>query len=496
MSPTTESPKITAFALAVVESAEACGEETPFAVYEDDELLSCHATQEEAVAAMNATDTDAETAGTFVALLAPEGVMSADGRMFVEGSLDWRPLPITLLFQDTTDDNHNGARVAGVFTRIERRGTNIVASGDFYSNEAGSQLRAILTESDRFGLSVDVVATVGTVEVNEVDEDGLPVSSQYIIESGTIAAATAVAVPAFEEAFISLGSDLDGLDAGEPSKSEANEATPDELPPVEDEDEAPLSEAPKLSADTKAKASVDLALRKRESIIASAIPMQYACPMSWFEDPKLTEPTPFTVDDNGRVHMHVALWGSCHTGSPNRCVTPPSSASHYMHFHVGTWPTTDSGPAPVGTLTLGTSHAPLGMGMMAATSHYDDTGTAAAYGRCGEDKFGIWFAGLVAPNLPDDKKVALGAATPSGDWREKDGHLELVALLAVNTPGFPVLRTQSHIEDDECASLVAAAAPAGVSLAMTTMHGLEKRIATLEKTSRDDRLQALRDLKR
>ena len=44
-----------------------------------------------------------------------------------------------------------------------------------------------------------------------------------------------------------------------------------------------------------------------------------------------------------------------------------------------------------------------------------------------------------AVSIDDDLRV-LRALTPSGDWRGVNGNLELVSILAVNTPGFPVAR--------------------------------------------------------
>lgn len=71
-------------------------------------------------------------------------------------------------------------------------------------------------------------------------------------------------------------------------------------------------------------------------------------------------------------------------------------------------------------------------------AHYDNTGTCFALVRVGEDKHGIWFSGVAAPGASHDD-IAKGIAAPlSGDWRDFGQGLELVAALAVNTPGFNV----------------------------------------------------------
>jgi hypothetical protein len=51
---------------------------------------------------------------------------------------------------------------------------------------------------------------------------------------------------------------------------------------------------------------------------------------------------------------------------------------------------------------------------------------------------------------------ALRASPISGDWRKVDGNLELVAALAVNVPGFPVIpRPQGMVASGGLTSLVA-----------------------------------------
>jgi len=57
-----------------------------------------------------------------------------------------------------------------------------------------------------------------------------------------------------------------------------------------------------------------------------------------------------------------------------------------------------------------------------------------------EDEFGIAVAGALRSDVPPEKIIELQASALSGDWRTINGDLELVALLAVNTPGFPIPR--------------------------------------------------------
>lgn len=179
--------------------------------------------------------------------------------------------------------------------------------------------------------------------------------------------------------------------------------------------------------------------RKRPSLTAAVVDPDYVPDSAWFSDPGLDGPTPITVDDDGRVYGHLATWGTCHTGMGSACVTPPHSESGYSLFHTGTQQTT-AGPIAVGRLTLGTGHADIRLGMRAAAAHYDNTGAQVAVVRAGEDAHGIWLSGAVLPGTDTAKVDELRRSPLSGDWRRVGGNLELMGALAVNLPGFPVVR--------------------------------------------------------
>lgn len=164
-----------------------------------------------------------------------------------------------------------------------------------------------------------------------------------------------------------------------------------------------------------------------------------------FEDPKFSGPTPVKVTRKGdHLHYagHVAQWGVCHIGYPGQCVTPPHSKTSYAYFHTGsTEVKAPDGPARIrtGKVTLGGGHADIRGGFQAAIQHYDDAGTATVDVRAGEDAWGIWVSGVVRPSVDEQRLTELASAPLSGDWRGVGGGLEMVAALAVNTPGFPVV---------------------------------------------------------
>lgn len=177
-----------------------------------------------------------------------------------------------------------------------------------------------------------------------------------------------------------------------------------------------------------------------DTLTAAAPPVK--APAAWFEDPGLPRPTRLRVDDNGRVYGHVAAWNSCHRGVSNACIIPPRSATDYEQFRTGTALTDDGLLRKVGHLTYGGPHAELTASAMDAIGHYADAGTSYAYVNAGEDQWGIWVAGVMAPGTGDAEAQQLRAHPLSGDWRRINGNLELVAALAVNTPGYPVPEPQ------------------------------------------------------
>lgn len=182
----------------------------------------------------------------------------------------------------------------------------------------------------------------------------------------------------------------------------------------------------------------------RGSIVASGHPISAPVvpPASFFADPALCGPTPLTVDDDGRIYGHLAVWGQCHIGYADRCIEPPSSAANYAHFLTGEILCDDGSRFPVGQITMNGPHAPHQANAQQAAAHYDNTCLAVADVTAGEDDYGIWVSGALRPDLDPAQIRGLMASDVSGDWRRIGGALELVAVLAVNVPGFPKIRVR------------------------------------------------------
>lgn len=426
----------------------------------------------EAIAASNdsgpSTDTAADLPARAVMVIATEGEMTADRRIVEPGALTWRDLPLALTI------NHDPDRIAGSVRAIGRTDTPESVTVDGFDAEVGDEGRFVMGliefdldiedgryASGRVGANADgplrgVSMEVGDEQVEfecvEEDEDGFCVQDVMRLHAGRIGAVTLAPFQAIESAVVTA-TDLAPVAAGLAFR---------------------VSHDPGLAASSSAPSA----------LIAAAVPA--VPPSDWFTV-DLDGPTPLTITDEGRVYGHLALWGTCHTGIAERCITPPEGDDFAM-FHLGAV-LTDAGEVAVGKITMNTGHQALyedgtrrPIGWAETIAHYDHTGTQAAYVRAGEDKHGIWLAGTLAPTATEDDIRALRAAQVSGDWRPIRGRLSLMAALAVNVPGFPVPRTRSLVAAGEPLALVAAAGPVrgGCGCHDTPSSSLVKRVATLE----------------
>lgn len=354
---------------------------------------------------MSAPVTEPATVTGWRGPILPINTESGDGRVYVlddDNALDVRPLPLPLCAQDEIAEGHDGGKVIGRIDRVWVEDSAVWAEGSFDVADANSaEWARRLAEGYAGWVSADMDRTQYTqiprdVDGNEVTAEELATGA---VDEGTpllrvshwrIMGATLVSQPAFAEAKI-----------------------------------APAEPAPVV-----------------EPITAALTAAGVVYKVSDFADPQLDGPTALTVTPDGRVFGHLAIFGTCHIGYAGSCVTPPHSASDYAYFHQGIV-STDQGDLPVGKLTLGTGHAALGEDANRAAAHYDNTGTATCVVRMGEDQTGIWFAGRVLPAVSDARVDEMRRGGVSGDWRSIGGTLELVAALCVNTPGFPVPRTES-----------------------------------------------------
>lgn len=208
------------------------------------------------------------------------------------------------------------------------------------------------------------------------------------------------------------------------------------------------------------------------ALLAGAFPV--APPDEWFEDPQFTKLTSLSVGDDGRVSGHLADFNMSHIGLPGS-IRPPRSRSGYAYYQTGSLRTASGATVRVGQLTLTGGHAPLEASAAEAIKHYDDTNSAVADVHVGEDKFGIWFAGALRPDVTPQQVRAFMASALSGDWRPINGSLEMVACCSVNVPGFPI--AEARVASGAVMALVAAGSR-GVALVQA---GLLADAAVLER---------------
>lgn len=451
-----------------------------------------------------------------------EDTQTGDGRVWAPGAWEWDDAALAaeeVVFQwDIEDDGgHLGAVEIGRLTSLTRDGRVIGCTGwvdDEWDHaaewiarceEAGSmgvsavwddyEVQVIDTtlevvEDPETGEAVAVAAAAGDPDPGE--DAGLVVveaRADEVLERwvrSRFRMLTSVDMPAFAECRVTL----DAAE-GEPAAEEP-------------EAEEPADEAATAAATAPCGCGGHVTTAcscQPGSVVAAGAPaIPVAPPRAWFQyDAALfasyraqvasDEFGTARISDDGEVYGYVAPWGVCHTGYHGECVTTPRSASGYAHFLTGYVVCDDGTEVATGPLTLGAGHADLSLSYAGTVDHYDNVCSAFADITCGEDEFGVWFHGALRPNVsPDMIRVARGSAL-SGDWRPVGNSLEMVAALAVNSPGFPIPRARVASSGRLMALVSAglpadrrrwAGSPAEVEAAVEAAEAMERRVAALE----------------
>ena len=144
-------------------------------------------------------------------LIAPESVLSGDYRMFAEGALSNRNLPLPLRYEFISSHGGDTSHVATV-GRVDEvwmeegegmRWRGVVIT----SKEWAPAVLEGLTDRTVRGVSLD-----GDMGVVAVDEDGMPggmsADNPLVFEEVRVAGLTIVPIPAFQEAYIALGAEF------------------------------------------------------------------------------------------------------------------------------------------------------------------------------------------------------------------------------------------------------------------------------------------------
>lgn len=405
-------------------------------------------------------ETETKVGRAWRAVLVVEGRLTGDRRLIEPEALTHRDLPLPLLWQRENHPGHEGGIIVGRIDAIERDGASLIGTGVLDVADEAVECERLIDEGMLRGVSVDLDdmdadVILADADGNPVDgeeaEDRDDVSPMLVVHRGRLMGAHIVAFPAFQEAEIALEpKESDESDEGDEEAS-ASAAVEVSEPEIEGDEEASAEATDAVVAAP----SVGTA-SSRLGLIASGPPPD-APPASWFRDPGFDSRRGLHVDADGRIHGHIYEWGQCHLGSPpGQCVTVPRGTTDRGMFAGldGRGVLTREGEiVATGPICLAADHAGLSLSWLAAKDHYAHTSLAVADVACGEDAHGIWVAGMVRPGTAPELVHALRASAPSGDWRLVGGRLELVAILAVNLPGFPALA--AHIDGAQVTALVA-----------------------------------------
>lgn len=355
-------------------------------------------------ATLEVEETDAaETFRTFtdqpVAFI---GVETSDGRMLAENiELTVRTPPLPAMWCKQSGYGHMDAYTVGVGESFRIDGDKILGSG-YWLNTGEADESFATAERKVSRPSVDLAATEWMLvdengkEITEEEWWDLPIDAKVIqcITKAELIGFTMVATPAFGDTMLEFNAERETRDVA-----------------------------------LVASAAEEFRPRVWSAEAFKRTPDQY-----------LTEPTEIQMDpETGRIFGHLACFGSCHRSIQAECVMAPRSPSDYSQFHTSPAVRLDDGTRlPVGRLTVGTGHAPDTISGAAAMAHYDNTGTCYALVRAYETPVGIEISGMAAP-WATAEQIEMGLAAPlSGDWRDFGQGLDLIAALAVNTPGFAV----------------------------------------------------------
>ena len=333
-----------------------------------------------------------ETFRTFTdAVVGLVGQPTSDGRMLSNSiELSFRSFPLPLMWCKQSKQGHLDSYTVGVIESAELRDTAIYASG-YLLNTSEADDAAYELAHGVSSPSVDLASAEWAytdIEGNEIVEAALGegADAYMTFTKAELIGTTLVATAAFGDTKLAL--------------NDARES-------------------------------------REVALVAAAQFQPKVYDHALFDNPNLTRPTLPTMNDDGRIYGHLAVFGQCHRSIQTECVMVPRSPSEYAHFHTSPSLRLDNGSRlPVGRLTVGTGHADPRLGAAPAAAHYDNTGACFALVRVGEDAHGIWFSGVAAP-WATPEQVEQGVSSPlSGDWRNFGQGLDLIAALAVNTPGF------------------------------------------------------------
>lgn len=382
--------------------------------------------------------TDDPKAPRWQGLLVVEGIKSGDGRQIDFEALTWRNLPLPLMMMTRNPvggEGHDGAELAGRIDKIERKdngeiwGSGILDSG----SEAGKEAMRLLTpDADGFtllrGVSVDLDDVEMAFEGPEgiIDIGDLGMSAPMKVAKGRIMGATLTPFPAFQEAQVTLVSDNALIAAITGGGCDC------------DHEAAMVASAGEPMKGAQVRVFTPFGADALVASAGSAPVIPLRPPVAWFECPAhdAIADESVRITSDGRIYGLAADDKSCHIGFADRCVRTPKSRANYRYFANKQCETAEGIMVASGPIFMDTVHPSLKLKASDAQAFYAHTGCAVADVAVYDTPKGMYVAGAVRPSATPDQIRALRGSDISPDWRIIQGHLECVALLAVNTSGF------------------------------------------------------------
>lgn len=355
----------------------------------------------------------------FEALMAVEGRWTGDDRFILVDALGWDGLLPFLLTEG------HGAElddIQGWLTEIERvPGMSederfIVGRGVLYTeSRAGADLVQQLEAGAPIGVSVDLDAlSEGGVDPEDPNAD--PMAWYMVVESARIRSLATVAIPAFAESLITLGT----------------VETTTSVPPLEDRPMAlPSDELPTPEIEDP---EVVIVAAAGHTITIPRVP-----PAEWFDEPSdVAIEGALTVTDDGRVYGLLAPANVPFLGNPNIRGVPMGNVD-YSRFRRGEAIVEGGGRVVAGNITMGCGHSKT-LTRAAAIEHHDNSCAVVAQVNVGEryaSPAGVWVAGALVAGVTAEQVQRMTTLALSGEWAPTpDGGYELLNALLVPMPAF------------------------------------------------------------
>jgi 8-oxo-dGTP pyrophosphatase MutT (NUDIX family) len=134
----------------------------------------------------------------FHGVMAPEDAESGDSRGFNAGSITSRPGRLPFSWQKISIAAHDGSVVTGSLDRMMRKDGLIHYQGTFMDNKEADEFAGLLAHFGRFGVSIDG-------DKGSLDEAKTKSTGMVWYDAVRAAGLTAVAIPAFHEAYVAFG---------------------------------------------------------------------------------------------------------------------------------------------------------------------------------------------------------------------------------------------------------------------------------------------------